>query len=556
MVTTLLLALGVSVCAVIAAVLFIMTMEGRSQGKSPKGGRLDRDVEPLALLFRNNKLVDGTAPARALLDLLPGEGEWQRLMAWVSMRLPEAGDALAHLEEDGRIEIGGDTRAGHRRLRVLIEQLDNHFIRVTLNDPTSENAGIVVDSLTLSAMEEELEMLRNTMDRSPMLAWREDADGMVTWANSAYIQIAERQAEGQTVWPLPRLIDLPVRAGSSDAPRRAQIEDRGQTLWYECHGRVVGDHVVGMALPADTAVRAERSLRDFVHTLTKTFADLPIGLAIFDRDRRLQLFNPSLIDLTTLSAGFLTARPTLYAFLDRLREARMVPEPKDYRSWRNRMSSLETAAASGHHVETWSLPGGQTYRVTGRPHPDGAIAFLFEDITSEISLTRKFRADLSLNKEVLDTLANAVAVFDSNGMIAMSNRGYGELWGTEIKESLADHLGAWREQAGDGPGLKTLREGFHAALFAQGDKETVRGVMAGPSGELLSWVLRFLKGGRAMVTFEEVAPLALPAKEGRLAFGPHGRPSDIAGTATDGGATDGTATGLPPITPVLPAATG
>ncbi|MFD2844104.1 hypothetical protein [Paracoccus cavernae] len=106
MVTTLLLALGVSVCAVIAAVLFIMTMEGRSQGKSPKGGRLDRDVEPLALLFRNNKLVDGTAPARALLDLLPGEGEWQRLMAWVSMRLPEAGMPLPISKRTGGSRSG------------------------------------------------------------------------------------------------------------------------------------------------------------------------------------------------------------------------------------------------------------------------------------------------------------------------------------------------------------------------------------------------------------------------------------------------------------------
>ena len=80
----------------------------------------------------------------------------------------------------------------------------------------------------------------------------------------------------------------------------------------------------------------------------------------------------------------------------------MVPEPKDYRSWSNQMNSLEAAAASGHHVGIWSLPGGQTYRVTGRPHPDGAVAFLFEDITSEISLTRQFRADLSLGAEVLE----------------------------------------------------------------------------------------------------------------------------------------------------------
>lgn len=513
MAISLILAVSAAVAAVLLAFALIQALEPRKSQRKGGAGTLERGVEPMAMLFRNYQLIDSTPPARALLDILPGDGEWQRLMAWVAMRLPEAGDAISRLDETGRINIGGDIYRGQRRLHVLIEAMDGEHIRVTLHDPTCEAAGTVVDALTLAAMEEELEMLRSTMDRSPMLAWREDGEGMVTWANSAYIQIAERQSEGQTVWPLPRLIELPNRAAHPDAPRRAQVVDGAQTLWFEYHGRVVGDHVIGVALPADAAVRAERSLREFVHTLTKTFADLPIGMAIFDRDRSLQLFNPALIDLTTLSASFLTARPTLYAFLDRLREARMVPEPKDYRSWRNRMSSLETAAASGHHVETWSLPGGQTYRVTGRPHPDGAVAFLFEDITSEISLTRKFRLDLSLGKEVLDSLPDAVAVFDGNGQLAMSNRAYGDLWGDEIKDALNDHLGVWQARAGDGPGMSALRAAMSAAVFGQGGKEIARGAMAGPSGQLLSWTLRFLSGGRALVRFEAPSPALTPNHE-------------------------------------------
>ena len=62
----------------------------------------------------------------------------------------------------------------------------------------------------------------------------------------------------------------------------------------------------------------------------------------------------------------------------------MMPEPKDYRSWRQQMSDLEAAAQNGTYEETWALPTGQTYRVTGRPHPDGAVALLFEDISAEV----------------------------------------------------------------------------------------------------------------------------------------------------------------------------
>ena len=43
-------------------------------------------------------------------------------------------------------------------------------------------------------MGHELEILRSTMDHSPMLAWRQDRDGNLTWANSAYLDLAEAKS--------------------------------------------------------------------------------------------------------------------------------------------------------------------------------------------------------------------------------------------------------------------------------------------------------------------------------------------------------------------------
>ena len=67
-------------------------------------------------------------------------------------------------------------------------------------------------------------------------------------------------------------------------------------------------------MPADRLVKAETSLQEFVTTLTKTFAALPIGLVIFDRARELALFNPALMDLTLLPASFLISKPSLSPF--------------------------------------------------------------------------------------------------------------------------------------------------------------------------------------------------------------------------------------------------
>lgn len=498
-----LIAFAAASLAVAVALVLLRGLERR--GWQPRNA-LDRQLEPIVFLFRDRRLVDATAPARALIAALPGEADWQRLIAWLGMRLPQSEAALTDMGQRARLEMVG---AGTSPLRLLAEDLGDGLLRVTLADRKAENAGILVDSLSLGAMEHELEILRSTMDHSPMLAWRQDAQGQVTWANSAYLHMAEAQADGHTVWPLPQLIDLSVRpatgSGALAAARRVQIQMDEGSRWYDCHVHEVAEQTVAIALPADAAVRAERSLREFVQTLTKTFADLPIGLAIFDRDRNLQLFNPALIDLTGLATGFLTARPTLYAFLDRLREARMVPEPKDYRSWRNQMNSLEAAASSGHHVEMWSLPGGQTYRVTGRPHPDGAVAFLFEDITSEISLTRKFRADLSLGAEVMDALEDAVAVFAANGTVLMSNRSYAALWGGEVRPTLTDHIARWSKASGESPGLAALRE----ALDQRQGETTLRGAMAGPEGGLLAWTLRGVSGGRLMLSFQSSVPASL-----------------------------------------------
>lgn len=501
-----------AVLAGTASVLLAITLlrwwdagPGRRGFRLPQG--LDSSLKPMVLLFRDQALIDATPPARALLDRISApEGEWTRLLQWIGPRFPDAIDGMSRIERAGRFECLGQSGTGSATLRLLVEQIDPGLLRITITDPQAEYAGIVVDSMSQQAMEEELDLLRRSLDQTPMLVWRQDGEDRVTWANAAYLRRAEAQADEPIGWPLPRLLDAPRPVpGAGTRTRRASLNQNGAVSWYDCHSHQTGDQTMMFALPADAAVRAERSLREFVQTLTKTFADLPIGLAIFDRQRHLQLFNPALIDLTNLPTGFLTARPTLFDLLDKLRELRMVPEPKDFRSWRQQMSNLESSAATGHHVEEWSLPGGQTYRVTGRPHPDGAVAFLFEDITSEMTLTRRFRAELTLGHSILDNLGEAVAVFAPGGQMVTCNRVYRDLW-PGAAGSLSGAVASWQAHAQAGPGAEAL--GARLTQPEAGLRDN--GLMVGPQAQLLGWAVTKLAGGRQMVRFRLPDPATAP----------------------------------------------
>jgi hypothetical protein len=127
------------------------------------------------------------------------------------------------------------------------------------------------------------------------------------------------------------------------------------------------------------------------------------------------------------------------------------------------MVELVSAAETGRFEETWSLETGQTYRVKGRPHPDGAIAFLIEDISAEISLTRNFRAELELGQNLVDTFEDALAVFSQSGTLTFSNKAYDLLWGCETHSTFADitikdAVTLWKEKTLPNPMWTDLQE--------------------------------------------------------------------------------------------------
>ena len=441
---TLVALLQISALAVLSffAAFAALRLAARSSGPraAPAGIFHPEEDETAIFMFDEDFLVNATEAAeRIMLSAAEGENDWQRLLKVLEPRFPQIGTLIGELPERGRFVLR--ERGGQGR---LLAQWCNGLARITLSEGDESERPLAIDRAAYEAMEAELHTLRLTAEHAPFLVWRQDAGGSITWANNAYLELARklRREGSKAAWPPPRLFDLPPAAPETSAsePRRVSISPPGSAdpQWFEVHVSRLEDGELCMAVQADRLVKAETTLRDFIQTLTKTFAHLTVGLAIFDKQRRLTLFNPALADLTSLPVEFLSSRPTLQEVLDRLREKKMIPEPKDYRSWRARLQALEAAAENGQYSETWSLANGSTYRVSGRPHPDGAVAFLFEDISAEISLTRRFRAQLDTGQAVLDSLGEAIAVFSASGRLVLSNAAYNRLWGIDAESEPPD----------------------------------------------------------------------------------------------------------------------
>jgi PAS domain-containing protein len=232
-----------------------------------------------------------------------------------------------------------------------------------------------------------------------------------------------------------------LRDTSQAAEQNSQIRrisDPDSTRYFEVH---VTPRTAGHFLyinEVTSVVQAENAQRKFVQTLTKTFANLTTGLAVFNRDQELALFNPALLELTSLPAPFLTARPHVMSFFDGLRDRQVMPEPRNYANWRSHILEMIESASDGLFQENWALPSGLTYRITGRPHPDGAVAFLIEDITDEVSIKRRFRTQLHLRQLVMDEMEDAITVFDARNLLMFCNRRCADLLGIEPDSSFVD----------------------------------------------------------------------------------------------------------------------
>ncbi len=466
------------------------TNTGKSQTSSPPVARF---------LFRAGVLIDANSEALRLCSEIPtSRFDWEALHKVLSTKFP-----------DFPITQGA---AHDRDLTVLKSGNPNDASTITL-DQWNDVARITIapdgapDSARRTA-------ILQAMFQAPNPIWKVTSKGTVTWRNSAYKSLGATLgfcADTQHLFDTSGL-----KPGEPPQKFKLSSLDGVRTHWFNVTAVQAGKDTMFYATEADAEVSAQDARRSFVQTFSKTFAQLSIGLAIFDQNRKLVLFNPALTELTGLSADFLSNQCELFSFFDQLRAHHVAPLRNTHTAWHVQNEEILQQAQNGTYNETWSLPNGVTYKVSGRPHPDGALVILIEDITAAISVTRRFRSELEQLHGVLDTVDHSLVLFSPTGQIRLHNKAYREMWKSDPENCFAEYtfndaLRHWEADCLPSPVWNKLK----GRVLSTSDRSIWSATVTKKSGEQITLEVSPVVGGVTLVRFCEcrTADKALPATQ-------------------------------------------
>jgi signal transduction histidine kinase len=231
---------------------------------------------------------------------------------------------------------------------------------------------------------------------------------------------------------------------------------------------------------------------------------LATGVAVFGGDRKLAFYNNAFRSLFELDAGFLDQTPPDSAVLERLRADRKLPEQQDFRQWKNQLHEAYTAVEPKEHM--WHLPDGRTLRVVTTPNPEGGITYLYDDVTERLDMHRRYDALIKVQSETLDHLAEAVAVFASDGKVRLHNPAFARMWKLAPEALDArphiEAVTAWCQALHDDNAVwRSLR----AAVTAIEDRQPMAARIERRDGAMIDLTTMPLPDGATLVTFQDVS---------------------------------------------------
>jgi signal transduction histidine kinase len=255
---------------------------------------------------------------------------------------------------------------------------------------------------------------------------------------------------------------------------------------------------------ATVAERSRTETKPSLDARFRSFDRLATAFAVFDGSQRLTHFNQAYVELWQLDPKWLATHPRDGEILDRLRQARRLPEKADYREWKK--SWLSAYGTNAQIEDQWHLPDGRTLHVIADSEGEAGITYLYENVTERIGLESRYNALIQVQRETIETLREGVAVFAPNGRLRLYNESFAAIWRLNPLqldgEPHIEEIISWCRELYDAPEEWERTKAAVTALVAERAYESE---FDRPDGSVLACAALPLPDGGTLLTYVDVS---------------------------------------------------
>lgn len=293
--------------------------------------------------------------------------------------------------------------------------------------------------------------LKGLIEAAPLPMWYRGPDLRLAMVNTAYVRAVEGRDAQDVVSRGVELVEgagaggplaSAVKARDSDKPAMVTLPATigGARRMLRVHDVPLPSPpggVAGFAVDVDELEQARGATKRFAEAQREMLDRLSAGVAQFGPDRSLIFCNQPFQRMFAMRGEWLADRPEFDRVLERMREAKRLPEVRDFPGWKAERRDW-FVAATGTIEESWALSGGTHLRVVAHPLPDGGLLLIFEDRTEQVQLASARDTLLRVRTATFDNLFEALGVFAGDGRLQIWNDKFRKLWGF-TDEFLATH---------------------------------------------------------------------------------------------------------------------
>ncbi len=341
-----------------------------------------------------------------------------------------------------------------------------------------------------------------------MPAFLRNAAGELIFANAAYHALAKAAGKATSAEKPADLL-----SGSAAPAPTLDLGAQGRFALVQCP--VSAGNAFYLRPLAVEAPRAPAAENGLAH-ISGIIDALATPIAIFNARRELVQFNEAYASLWNLDPLFLAPGLDEREILDKLRTEGLLPNQVDYHTWRAKHLEGYNRKAPHEH-EPWHLPDGRTIKVISAPAgAQGGVIYVFEDLTERLKLESINKALSNVQRETINSLSEAVAVFGTNGRLTLSNPRLSALWKLPTNElGTNPHIDQIAEASGraipeDGASIwRDLKRGIIDLNPTRTDQT---GRLNRSDGRLIDYAITRLPDGQTMMTFLDVTESASYSK--------------------------------------------